>query len=74
MTRRFEDDELVIASHNQGKVEEIGELLAPFGVRARSAASHSLPEPEETGHTFVATWLGCFLGLTMLAHRRGSLG
>jgi XTP/dITP diphosphohydrolase len=45
-------DKLVIASHNEGKVREIGELLAPYGVEYISAASLGLAEPEETGETF----------------------
>jgi XTP/dITP diphosphohydrolase len=44
---------IVVASHNAGKVREIGELLAPFGVEAISAGSLNLPEPEETETTFV---------------------
>jgi XTP/dITP diphosphohydrolase len=52
--RRFAEDTLVIASHNAGKVAELVELLAPFGVSVRSAAELGLPEPEETGTTFVA--------------------
>lgn len=43
---------LVIASHNEGKVKEIRDLLAPFGVKVVSAAELKLPEPEETGTTF----------------------
>jgi XTP/dITP diphosphohydrolase len=43
---------LVVASHNQGKVREIGALLAPLGVEAVSAAELGLPEPEETETTF----------------------
>lgn len=45
---------LVIASHNAGKVREIGELLAPYGVDVVSAGDLGLAEPEETGTTFVA--------------------
>ena len=45
---------LVIASHNEGKVREIRDLLAPFGMESVSAAELDLPEPEETGTTFVA--------------------
>jgi XTP/dITP diphosphohydrolase len=45
-------DELVIASHNKGKVREIEELLSPFGIRSRGALELGLPEPEETGATF----------------------
>ncbi|MES1198961.1 MAG: RdgB/HAM1 family non-canonical purine NTP pyrophosphatase [Pseudomonadota bacterium] len=44
---------LVVASHNQGKVREIGALLAPVGVEAVSAGDLGLPEPEETETTFV---------------------
>jgi XTP/dITP diphosphohydrolase len=43
---------LVIASHNEGKVRELGELFAPLGVACVSAASLGLPGPEETGATF----------------------
>jgi XTP/dITP diphosphohydrolase len=52
MTRRFSESRLVIASHNPGKVREIGELLRPFEVEAVSAAVLGLPEPEETGLSF----------------------
>lgn len=54
MSRRFTEPKLVIASHNAGKVREIGELLAPFGVSVVSAGDLGLDEPEETGTTFVA--------------------
>lgn len=45
---------LVIASHNAGKVREIGELLAPWRVEVISAATLGLAEPDETGSTFAA--------------------
>jgi XTP/dITP diphosphohydrolase len=45
-------DTLVIASHNEGKVREIRDLLRPFDLTIRSAAELGLPEPEETGKTF----------------------
>lgn len=54
MSRKFAEGKLVIASHNAGKVREIGELLAPFGVEVVSAGDLGLDEPEETGSTFVA--------------------
>lgn len=53
-TRRKIDDRLVIATHNPGKLAEMRELLAPFGVDAISAAELGLGEPEETGTTFAA--------------------
>ena len=48
---------LVIASHNEGKVRELGELFAPLGITCVSAGSLDLPEPEETGNTFEANAL-----------------
>ncbi len=52
MSRRFEGGRLVIASHNAGKVREIGALLAPFGADVVSVGYLGLPEPEETENTF----------------------
>jgi len=52
--RKLEPGKLVIASHNAGKVREIRELLGPYGIEPVSAAELDLPEPEETGTTFVA--------------------
>jgi XTP/dITP diphosphohydrolase len=43
---------LVIATHNPGKLAEMRELLAPYGVEAISAGELGLPEPDETGITF----------------------
>jgi XTP/dITP diphosphohydrolase len=45
-------DKLVIASHNQGKVREIHDLLAPYRLKVIGAADLRLAEPEETGSTF----------------------
>jgi XTP/dITP diphosphohydrolase len=45
---------LVIATHNPGKLVEMRDLLAPYGIEAVSAAELELPEPEETGTTFEA--------------------
>ncbi|OYW46505.1 MAG: non-canonical purine NTP pyrophosphatase, RdgB/HAM1 family [Sphingomonadales bacterium 32-68-7] len=44
---------LVIATHNAGKLREIAALLAPYGTQCISAGSLGLPEPAETGKTFV---------------------
>jgi XTP/dITP diphosphohydrolase len=44
--------QLVIATHNSGKLWEMRELLAPYGIDAVSANDLGLPEPEETGGTF----------------------
>lgn len=45
---------LVIASHNEGKVREIRELLTPYSMKVISAAEVGVDEPEETGDTFIA--------------------
>ena len=52
--RKLHPGKLVIASHNEGKVREIRALLAPHGIEPVSAGSLGLPEPDETGTTFVA--------------------
>ncbi len=54
MPRRFPGGKLILASHNQGKVREIRELLAPYNAEVISAGELGLPEPEETGLSFVA--------------------
>jgi len=43
---------LVVASHNKGKIWEINQLIAPYGLEAVSAGALGLPEPEETETTF----------------------
>lgn len=53
MTRRFDGDTLLVATHNTGKLEEIAALLEPYGIRVISAADKGLEEPEETEETFV---------------------
>jgi XTP/dITP diphosphohydrolase len=45
---------VVIATHNAGKLREMRELLAPYGIAAESAGDLGLPEPRETGKTFAA--------------------
>jgi XTP/dITP diphosphohydrolase len=52
--RRFTGIGLIVATHNAGKLREIVELLAPYGIHVSSAAERGLPEPEETGTTFLA--------------------
>lgn len=52
MARRFRGGRIVVASHNEGKVGEIADLLAPLGIDIRSAGSLGLPEPDETGASF----------------------
>lgn len=52
MSRRRLAGRVVIATHNAGKLAEMRELLAPFGVAAVSAGELGLPEPDETGTMF----------------------
>lgn len=50
--RKFTGDKLVVATHNQGKLEEIADLLSAYGINLTSNNDHGLPEPEETETTF----------------------
>lgn len=55
MTRQLQSgDRLVIASHNPGKLKELGSLLAPYNISTISVGELGLPEPPETGTTFRA--------------------
>jgi XTP/dITP diphosphohydrolase len=54
MTARKLTGKLVAATHNKGKLVELRELLAPHGLQVLGAGELELPEPEETGDTFVA--------------------
>lgn len=51
--RKLTGQRLVIATHNAGKLKEISALLAPYGIECLSAGQLGLPEPEETGTTFI---------------------
>ena len=53
MTRKFTGPELVIATHNQGKLEEIRNLFEPFKINIIGANELNLIEPDETDDTFV---------------------
>ncbi len=53
MTRKFSGDRLVLATHNKGKVEEIAALLGDYVRAFPSAADLNLPEPVESGTTFI---------------------
>jgi XTP/dITP diphosphohydrolase len=53
MTRKFTGQELVIATHNQGKLEEIKNLFETFKVNIRGACELVIIDPEETEDTFV---------------------
>ena len=57
MTHRKLEGRVVAATHNKGKLVELHDLLAPAGIELVSAGSLNLPEPDETGDTFVANAL-----------------
>lgn len=52
MTRRFDGEKLVIATHNAGKLREISALLSAFDVEVVSADALGLDEPDETEDSF----------------------
>lgn len=52
MKQLHRGDTIVVASHNPGKVWEINQLIAPYGLNALSAGELGLAEPEETETTF----------------------
>jgi len=71
MARRFTGGGILVASHNAGKVREIRDLLAPYTNEIRSAGELGLPEPEETGLTFVANAELKARAAALAAHRNG---
>lgn len=52
MAVKFDQNKLVIATHNAGKAREIRDLLAPYDLEILTAADLGLDEPEENGLTF----------------------
>ena len=46
--RKFSGSKLLVATHNQGKLEEIADMLKDYGIAVVGAAELNLPEPEET--------------------------
>lgn len=53
MARKLQPGQIIVASHNAGKVREITALLGPYGLVPVSAGEMGLPEPAETGTTFI---------------------
>ena len=51
-SRQFDGNTLLVASHNEGKVREIEDLLKNLRIQVVSARNLGLAEPEETGATF----------------------
>jgi len=50
--RQLDCKEIVVASHNAGKLQEIADLIGPYGFETQSVAELGLPVPEETGTRF----------------------
>lgn len=50
--RKLNENQIILASHNKGKLKEIGHLLKPFGISVISASDLGLDEPEETETTY----------------------
>ena len=46
------DEEIVIASHNSGKIKEFRDLFKKYKIKIKSASDFNIVEPEETGSTF----------------------
>ena len=53
MTRKCSGEQLVIATHHQGKLEEIRHLFEPFKINIIGANQLNITEPEETEDSFV---------------------
>ncbi len=51
--RRLAEKRLLVATHNQGKLDEIRAMMAPHGIEVASAGEMGLPEPDETEDSFV---------------------
>lgn len=52
MNRKLIEKKLVIATHNEGKIKEITQILSPFGLTLLHAKDLQLIEPPETGLTY----------------------
>ena len=53
VARMFVEDELVIATHNDGKAREIAELLGDYVPKFSTSKELKLPDPPETAKTYV---------------------
>ena len=52
MKRKIKDEKLIIASHNPGKIVEIGDLLSNYNITISSSNDYGMQEPEENGNSF----------------------
>ena len=54
--RKFQGNKLVVATHNEGKLDEVRALFANKSVEILSSKSLDLPEPIETENNFIGTF------------------
>lgn len=75
--KKFTENKILVASGNKGKIREIKELLQPFKIEIFSAQDFDIPEPEETGLTFIenaeikAKYYGDITGIPALSDDSG---
>ena len=51
--RKFTEENLLIATHNKGKIEELSKLFEDYSFDIKSPLDFNLPEPKETQNSFV---------------------
>ena len=52
MNKKIINNKIVIATHNDGKVREIKDILRPFNLKLLIIKDFNLKEPEENGDSF----------------------
>ena len=52
MKKKINNEDIIIASHNEGKVSEIKDLLKNYDLKILSSSDLGIDEPEENGSSF----------------------
>ena len=52
MKKKIDNEKIIIASHNEGKVSEIKDLLKNYNLNIISSSELGIDEPEENGSSF----------------------
>ena len=52
MKKKIDNEKIIIASHNEGKVREIKDLLKDYNLKIMSTREIGIDEPEENGSSF----------------------
>ena len=73
MVSKLLDDEIVIASHNKGKIVEFVDLFKEYKLNLSYSEDYNIEEPEENGSSFEENSLIRKLGWRLLAGGRGKL-